>query len=81
MWWNGPGWVPMYGWWIMPIFGILFLLIFLFIFSRFFGGGVGFCGRPPADRDSGMEELRKEIKALRDEVKELKDKDRKADKS
>ncbi len=83
MWWNGPGpgWGPMYGWWIMPLFGILFLLIVLFIVGRFFGGWGGFCGRPPADRDSGIDELRKEIKALRDEVKELKEKDRKADKS
>ena len=74
MWWNGPGCGPMYGWWMMPIFGILFLLIFFFIFSRFFGGGAGFCGRQPADRDSGIDDLKKEIKALRDEVKELKNK-------
>jgi uncharacterized membrane protein len=64
----------MYGWWFMPIFGIVFLLIVLFIVSRFFGSWGGFCGRPPADRDSGIEELRKEISALRDEVKELKSK-------
>ncbi len=81
MWWNGPGCGPMYGWWFMPIFGILFLLIFLFVIGRFFGGWGGFCGRPPADRDSSIDELRREIKALRDEVKELKDKDRKTDKS
>jgi hypothetical protein len=62
----------MYGWWFMPIFGILFLLIVLFIASRFFGGRGGFCRRPPADRDSDIDELRKEIKALRDEVRELK---------
>lgn len=74
MWWNGPGpgWGPMYGWWFMPIFGILFLLIVLFIASWFFGGRGGFCRRPPADRDSDIDELRKEIKALRDEVRELK---------
>lgn len=73
MWWNGPGpgWGPMYGWWFMPIFGIFFLLIVLFIVSRFIGGG-GYCRRPPADRESGIDELRKEIKALRDEVRELK---------
>ncbi len=77
MWWNGPGCGPMYGWWFMPILGIIFLLIFLFIAGRFFGGG--FCGRPPVDRDTGIEDLKKEIRALRDEVKELKD--RKADKT
>ncbi len=76
--WNGPGWGPMYGWWIMPFFGIIFFVLFLLIASRFFGGS-GFCGRPPADRDSGIEEIKKEIKALRDEIRELKNKDKKAD--
>ncbi len=76
--WNGPGWGPMYGWLIMPFFGIIFLVLMLLIFSRFFSGG-GFCGRPPADRDSGIEEIKKEIKALRDEIRELKNKDKKAD--
>ncbi len=73
----GPGWGPMYGWWIMPFFGIIFLVLVLFLVSRFFGGG--FCGRTPANRDSGIEEIRKEIRALRDEIKELKNKDKKAD--
>lgn len=62
----------------MPFFGIIFLVLMLLIFSRFFSGG-GFCGRPPADRDSGIEEIKKEIKALRDEIRELKNKDKKAD--
>jgi uncharacterized membrane protein len=74
MWWNGPAWGPMYGWWIMPIFMILFLVIIFFIVSRFFGAGGGFCGRPPVDRDSNIEELKKEIKALRDEIRDLKNK-------
>ena len=73
----GPGWGPMYGWWVMPFFGIIFMVIVLLIVSRFFGGG--FCGRPPADRDSGIEEIKKELKALRDEISELKNKDKKAD--
>ena len=74
MWWNGPGpgWGPMYGWWIMPIFGIVFLVIILFVISRFFGGG--FCGRPPLDRPGGddIKELKQEIQELRDEIKALK---------
>jgi len=75
MWWNTPGgWGPMYGWWIMPFFGIIFLVLMLLIISRFFGAGGGFCGRPPANRDSGIEELKKEIKALREEIRELKNK-------
>ncbi len=81
MWWNGPGYGPMHGWWIMPIIGIICLLIVLLIVSRFFGGWGGFCGKPPTDRDNGIDELRKEIKALREELKELKEKDRKADKT
>ena len=78
MWWNGPGWGPMYGWWVMPFFGIVFLVIVLLIVSRFFGGG-GFCGRTPSGHDSGVDDLKKEIQALRDEVRELKNKDKKVD--
>lgn len=79
MWWNGQGWGPMYGWWIMPLFAIICFVLVLLIVSRFFGAGGGFCGRSPGDRDNSIEELRKEIKALREELGELKNKDRKAD--
>lgn len=68
----------MYGWWVMPFFGIIFLVLMLLIVSRFFGGG-GFCGRPPADRNNDLEEIKKEITALREEIRELKNKDKKAD--
>ncbi len=61
MWWNGPGWGPMYGWWIMPFFAIIFLVLVLLIVSRFFGGGGGFCGRP-MDRREDLEDLKKEIR-------------------
>lgn len=67
----------MYGWWVMPFFGIIFLVIVLFIVSRFFGGG--FCGRTPFGHDSGIDDLKKELQALRDEIRELKNKDKKAD--
>ncbi len=53
MWWG-----PMYGWWIFPFFGIIFMVLMLLIISRFFGRG-GVCGRPPSDRDEGIEELSK----------------------
>lgn len=76
MWWNGPGpgWGPMYGWWIMPVFGILFLLIVLFIVGRFFGGWGGFCGRRPAGPrdDEAFKELKKEIQELKEEIREMK---------
>ncbi len=74
MWWNGPGpgWGPMYGWWIMPIFGIIFLLIILFIVSRFFGSGNGFCGKRERRDDDGILELKKEIQELKEEIRELK---------
>ncbi len=77
MWWNGPGWGPMYGWWIVPLFAIIFMVLMFLIVSRFFGGG--FCGRPPVSRDKDMEDLKNEIRALRDEVKELKAKNKKED--
>jgi len=34
----GPGWGPMYGWWVMPFFGIIFLVIVLLIVTRFRAG-------------------------------------------
>lgn len=67
----GSEWGPMHGWWAMPFFGIIFLVIILLIVSRVLGGG-GICGRSPADRDRGMEDLQKEIQALRSEIRELK---------
>jgi len=68
----------MYGWWFMPLFAIIFLVIIFFIISRFFGAS-GFCGRTPSGHDSSIDDLKKEIQALRDEIKELRNKDKKAD--
>jgi len=76
--WNGPGWGPMHGWWGMPFFGIIFLVVVLLIVSRFFGYG-GFCRRTPSEHDSSLDDLKKEIQALRDEIRELRNKDKKAD--
>ncbi|MCC6345778.1 MAG: hypothetical protein IT388_01170 [Nitrospirales bacterium] len=75
--WNGPGWGPMYGWWIMPLFALVFLVIILFIISRFFGGAGGFCGRTPSDRslENEIREMRNDIREIREEIKELKRRD------
>lgn len=76
MWWHGPGWGPGYGWWLMPLFGIIFLIIALIVVSRFFGRGGGpWCGGHEARTaaDERLEELIREIKALKEEVKELKE--------
>jgi hypothetical protein len=75
MMWNGQGWGPMYGWWMMPfgmIFMVIFIVICLLIVSRFFRGG-GFCGGPMR-HDSDIDGLKKEIQSLREEIKELKNK-------
>lgn len=72
MWWNGPGWGHVYGWWFMPLFGIVCMVIFLYVISRIFGSG-GFCGKYPLANDQGnMDELKNEIRELREEVKVLK---------
>ena len=73
MMWN-PAWGAMYWSWIMPIFGIFFMVIFLLIISRFFSSGGGFCGRTPIERPKevdSLKELIKEIRELKDEIKEL----------
>ena len=74
MWWDHGGWGPMYGWWFMPIFGLLFMLIFLYVMFRIFNRDRYSYG-PFSDRHPGsnqeQEKLREEVKALRREVKEL----------
>ncbi len=75
MWWNGPGWGHMYGgWWLMPLFGIVCMLIFLYFISRIFGSGGGFCGRHnDQGNQANTDELRREIRELRAEMKFMKE--------
>ena len=70
MWWNGPG-AMFGGWWFMPLFGIIFMVIFFYFIARILGGN-GFCARnePPVNQN-GMDELRQEIRDLRAEIKVL----------
>ncbi len=62
MWWH-DSWGPMYGWWFMPVFGLVLMVVFLFILARLFGAGG--MGRGDAD------ETARQIEALRREVAEL----------
>lgn len=74
MWWSHAGWGPMYGWWIMPIVGLLCMLIFVLFISRIFNRDGGGCGpfSQGTPRDTQVDnELLDEIKALRREVDEL----------
>ena len=72
MWWNGTAWGPMHGWWPMPLFGLICMIVFLYIGSRIFGSG--FCGRHhPIDDQRNIDELIREVRELRSEVKALKE--------
>jgi len=68
MWWNGSGW-GMHGWWFMPIFGIVGMVIFLYLFARIFGA-LGCSRERPTDRQE-LEELRREVRELRAEIRAL----------
>lgn len=78
MWCNGPMWGPWYGWWMMPLFGIVCMVIFLYAIVKIFGNS-GFrgpfsCGRQDSGKDQGnTEDLKEEVRALRAEILALKE--------
>ena len=79
MWCNGSVWGPGYGWWFMPLFGIICMVIFLYVISRIFGNS-SFrdyfpCGRQTSGKDqTTIDELKGEIRKLRAEILSLKEK-------
>lgn len=86
MWCNGPMWGPGYGWWFMPLFGIVFMVVFLYAISRIFGTS-GFrgpfaCGRQDSGKDQGnTEDLKEEVRALLAEIQALKENKKSEEKS
>lgn len=67
----------------MPLFGILFMVVLMYCFSRFFGVNRGICSsnrNQSNDVLSVFAELRREIHELRMEIKELRDKNMTNDK-
>ena len=79
--WNEPVWEPiMYGgWWLMPLFGISFMLLCVYMFSRFYGANRSMCSGSNQKEDvyDIFAELRREIHALRMEIKEMRNQPRK----
>lgn len=73
--WNEPVWGPMMygGWWFMPLFGIVFMLLCIYMFSRFFGGNGSVCtgSTKKGEVYDIFAELRREIHELRVEIKDL----------
>lgn len=66
--WCGYWGAPFGGfWWLMPLFGLLFMgIMFLFCFR-----GLGRWMRPPRRPDAELSELHREVASLRDEVRKL----------
>lgn len=72
MWWNGTGWGPMHGWWPMPFFGLICMIIFLYALSRIFGRGLG-DRQSPTEEQRNIDQLTREVRELRSEIKALKE--------
>lgn len=74
MWWNHTGWGSMYGWWLMPLFGLFCMGVFLFLIFCIFNHDKRGCGpfRHLSSRKEQEEnELLNEIKELRRDVTAL----------
>ena len=72
--WNYGGWGPMYGWWLMPIIGLICMLIFVYVISRINNRNGGCCGpliQGTPRENPQQDELLEEVRALRREVEEL----------
>ena len=73
MWWNHASWGPMHGWWFIPLFGLIYMGVFFFIF-RFFNQdrrGHGPFMHHLSQGNHKENELLNEVKELRREVAAL----------
>ena len=58
--------------WLMPLFGLVCMIIFLYGVSRIFGRG-SCAGQHPAENPQQMDQLIREVRELRAEIKALKE--------
>jgi hypothetical protein len=58
------------GWWFMPLFGLGFMLIFIFFLSRIFGTSSCYNRQPP-EHFNNTDDLKREISQLRAEINTL----------
>lgn len=56
-------------WWVVPLIGISFMIMMIFVMSRVFHARGGFSGHMPFDAAS---DLRREIRELKEELSRLK---------
>jgi hypothetical protein len=62
----------MWGMWIFPLMGLIFMIVLMFAVFHFFGGRSGFCGGRRSDE---MDDLRREMGELKDEIANLRKKE------